>query len=570
MKFCHRLTFTLLVLVNVPFLSYAQDLAAPLAQIIKTTAQDCNATNGMNLPIITWGGDVATIYGNGSQANTSKGSIFDKQGLGFKLTRQDDFAKQLSEYLSCHSPYLRGTVGMISMAAELLNKDPRTVPKIIYQLTWSAGGDAMIVKEGIRSPKDLKGKTVAVQAYGPHVDYLTKILADAGLSPKDVKIRWTKDITGSDASPLSAFKSLDVQAAMVIMPDALAATSGGTVGTGAEDSVKGASILLSTKSANKIIADVYAVRSDYFNKEKGKVEALTRALLQSEEQLKELFKNKESRRSEYQQMLAGSAELLLDSAQATKDVEGMYADAEFAGFNGNVNFFANASFPRTLDKVSGEAQSAFLSLGLLSRDFDLSAAGWNYEKLQDGLSNTSKAEVQRFDPSEVARVVSKKQAQGTLDQGGLFSFEIFFKPNQNDFSAELYKDAFDKAIKLASTYGGAIITVEGHSDPLGYLKGKKQNNPELVLKQIRQSAKNLSLSRANSVRDSLLAYAQTKGINLDPSQLAVIGYGIDKSKTGMCGSDPCAPKTEQEWLDNMRVEFRIVQVEAESSVFKPL
>jgi outer membrane protein OmpA-like peptidoglycan-associated protein len=140
--------------------------------------------------------------------------------------------------------------------------------------------------------------------------------------------------------------------------------------------------------------------------------------------------------------------------------------------------------------------------------------------------------------------------------------EIYFKPNQNDFSAELYKDAFDKAIKLASTYGGAIITVEGHSDPLGYLKGKKQNNPELVLKQIRQSAKNLSLSRANGVRDSLTAYAQSKGINLDPSQLAVVGYGIDKPKTGICGGDPCAPKTEQEWLDNMRVEFRIVLVEA--------
>jgi hypothetical protein len=32
-----------------------------------------------------------------------------------------------------------------------------------------------------------------VQAYGPHVDYLSKILADAGLTPKDVNIRWTSD-----------------------------------------------------------------------------------------------------------------------------------------------------------------------------------------------------------------------------------------------------------------------------------------------------------------------------------------------------------------------------------------
>ena len=31
-----------------------------------------------------------------------------------------------------------------------------------------------------------------------------------------------------------------------------------------------------------------------------------------------------------------------------------------------------------------------------------------------------------------------------------------------------------------------------------------------------------------------------------------------------------APKSEREWRYNMRVEFRIIQVEAESSVFKPL
>ena len=35
-------------------------------------------------------------------------------------------------------------------------------------------------------------------------------------------------------------------------------------------------------------------------------------------------------------------------------------------------------------------------------------------------------------------------------------------------------------------------------------------------------------------------------------------------------TDPCPPKTEAEWQSNMRVEFRILQVEAEASAFKPL
>ena len=92
---------------------------------------------------------------------------------------------------------------------------------------------------------------------------------------------------------------------------------------------------------------------------------------------------------------------------------------------------------------------------------------------------------------------------------------------------------------------------------------------DLVLGRIKQSAKNLSLSRAVAVRESVMGYAGRKDIKLDPSQFAVIGHGISKSATGACGRDPCAPKTEDEWLSNMRVEFRIIQVEAEASVFKP-
>jgi hypothetical protein len=49
----------------------------------------------------------------------------------------------------------------------------------------------------------------------------------------------------------------------------------------------------------------------------------------------------------------------------------------------------------------------------------------------------------------------------------------------------------------------------------------------------------------------------------------VVGHGIEKPKNGLCAGDPCAPKNEPEWLANMRVEFRIIQVEAEASVFRP-
>ncbi|NRA64156.1 MAG: OmpA family protein [Pseudobacteriovorax sp.] len=455
------------------------------------------------------------------------------------------------------------------MASKVLDKDPRTKLKVIYQHTWSQGGDALVVKSGISSPKALRGKTIALQAYGPHVDYLGKVLSNAGLKLSDVKIKWLPDLTGTDNSPMAAFYEPGIDAAMVIIPDALALTSNGTVGTGAEDSVKGARILLSTKSANRIIADVYAVRTDYFNKNRKAVGDLVHGLLLAQEQLQKTVKEKASQKASYQKMMTASAQILLDSPKAVADTEGLLADAYFVGFNGNKVFFQDANYPRRFSRLNQEITSTLSPLGLTTSQSNLSEAKWNYADLSKGIINVQASSKGKFNKEAVAKAVQKKNRRGGSDDN-LFSFEVYFKPNQNTFQASQYSTDFKKVIDLASTYGGAIITIEGHSDPLGYLKKKKEGVSNIVLQRIRQSAKNLSLTRANSVRDSLISYAAAQKITLDPTQFAVVGHGIAKPASGVCGSDPCAPKTKEQWLDNMRVEFKIIQVEAEEDVFSPI
>lgn len=544
--------------------------APPLTKTINAPVADVKAADAIRVPLITWGGDEASILANGNAAKTAPGSIFGKKGLKLNLVREDDFKKQVEAYLRGETPYLRGTLGMVNMAAEVLARDPRTEPVIIYQLTWSNGGDCLVVKEGIKTAKDLKGKTVALQAYGPHVDYLAKVLADAGLSMSDVSIKWVKDLTGTQETPAEAFRDAGIDAALMIIPDGQALTSGGKVGTGAEGSVKDAEILLSSKTANRVIADVYAVRSDYFKAHRSEVEKFVNGLMQGEEQLAALFKDKASRMKDYTETVKASAQLLFDSQAATADAESLHADCEFVGFAGNVKFFTDANYPRNFTNLKEQIQSALVKIGLLAKKAPLTVAGFDYSVLKEGLTNVAGVTVPKFDTAQVAGVIQRKQQQDTLGQGELFSFEVFFQPNQNQFSADLYADAFSKVIELATTYGGAVITIEGHSDPMGYLKAKKQNATEMVLGQIKQSAKNLSLSRANAVRTGITEFAASKGVVLDESQFAVVGHGIAKPKTGICGGDPCPPKTEQEWRDNMRVEFRIIQLEAETSVFKPL
>ena len=546
--------------------------ARPLTEIVKTSVGICRDNDVTELPLITWGGDIKSILANGNQQLTVKDSIFGKEGLRFKLFREDVFSKQVEYYLSCRSPYLRGTMGMIMEAAEVTSLDPRTAMVVVYQKTWSNGGDTLVVKDSIRTVRDLKGKTIAVNADGPHTDYLMKVLADGGLLVKDVKIVWTKDLTGTDLTPGAAFQNdPSVEAAMMIIPDALALTSGGTVGTGAEGSVKGARILLTTKTANRIIADVYAVRRDYLESHRDRVQNFVHGLMLADEELHKLMQEKESRSAEYKKMITASAEILLDSSQATADAEGLYADAEFVGFAGNVEFFGNPNNLRNFERLTDEIQTAFISLGLLSKKVPVDHARWDYNNLKKDLTNVEHVEVPRFDSAAAAVVIMRKQQQETLAEGELFSFEIYFQPTQNDFQADLYSDAFTRVVELASRYGGALITVEGHSDPLEYLRKKKVNpSDEVALSRFTQAAKNLSFARANAVRDSVVAYARSKNVTMDPSQLVVVGHGFMRPKNGKCGTDPCAPKTEQEWRNNMRVEFRIIQVEAESSVFKPL
>ena len=541
----------------------------PLTEVISTPVGAVKSREKV-LPIITWGGDIATIYANGNGTITEKDSIFASNNLRYKLIREDTFANQVKNYLAGETPFLRGTLGMITSALDVLSKDKRTQPVVFYQLTWSSGGDALVVKNSINTAQDLKGKTIAVQAYGPHVDYLTRVLKDSGLSFNDVSIKWLPDLTGTDNSPMAALYESDVDAAFVIIPDALALTSGGNIGTGAEDSIRGAKILMSTKTANRVISDVYAVRKDYYDANRSEIERLSQSLMKATEKLQSLVNNRTTKVTEYNKVMRAAAKLLLDSPEAVADTEGLYADCEFVNFGGNVKFFSNKTYPRNFERLTAEISASLDSINLISGKYAPLKAALNYKLLAQGLENTSVSEQPKFNSDQVSALVLRKQQQGSLGEGELFSFEVYFSPNQNTFSAELYRDEFERVVDLASTYGGAIITVEGHSDPMGYLRSKKKGAVPVVLGRIKQSAKNLSMSRAQTVRDEIIRYSSQNGVVLDQSQFEPVGHGISQPASGVCGDDPCAPKTEQEWRSNMRVVFRLIQIEAESDAFIPL
>ena len=538
--------------------------APPLKDVVRVSAGNVKSDAQVNLPTITWGGDIATILANGNAAATQRGSIFAQKGLRFEIERIDRLKKQVENYMTGVSPFLRVTAGMLNQALPVLMRDSRTQPVVIYQMTWSTGGDCLVVKQGINSVKDLKGKTIAIQAYGPHVDYLAKLLTDAGLTLNDVNIKWVRDLTQVDNNtPLDAFYERDVHAAFMITVDGYLLTNDGTVGTGAGDSVRGARILMSTKTANRIIADLYVVRSDYFAANRSKVEAMVHGLMLAEQELAGVMRNKQSDLQGFKTVMSASAGILLDDKDALADTEGLYLDCQYVGYRGNVKFFGDRNWPRNHDRINAEIQKAYIPFGIMGSTSAVAHAKWDYNNLRAGLTGVDDVEAPRFKADVVQQVVAKKQAMGTLDQGELFATEIYFQPNQNVFSAEMYAGDFKRIIDLAATYGGAVIIVEGHSDPMGYLRKQKDGAQQVVLRRTKQAAKNLSVSRSIAVRDAVIAYAMAQGISIDKSQFTTIGMGIDAPKHN-------PPQSKEQWLENMRVRFSIVQIEAEESAFVPL
>jgi ABC-type nitrate/sulfonate/bicarbonate transport system substrate-binding protein/outer membrane protein OmpA-like peptidoglycan-associated protein len=537
----------------------------PLADVVRTQAKPVGGGELM-VPLITWGGDVATIA-----AQTA--GLFKQEGLDTELFLENNFPKQVEACLSGKSPFLRGTMGMINAAAEVFKAQDLDLA-VVYQLTWSTGGDTMVVRPNIKSPLDLKNRTLALQLYGPHMDYVANILHSAEVPPSSVHFKWLRELTlptydtgGKIVDTVNAFiNDPAIDAAMVISPDALNLTSGGAGGTGAAGSVKGAKILLSTKTASRIIADVYAVRSDYFAKNRGSVEKFVRALMKGQQQLAAQAGSKD-KPVEYQQLLTKSADLLLGTPKATADVEGMLGDCEFVGYPGNVQFFSGQGTTRSFATLNDEIQTAFAAMGLIKKHVVPVAANWDYAALASGLGVASApAAAPRFDPQKVAAKVEKQinvEPSQWAEQGTLFQIEVNFGPNQDSFPKEQYAADFQKALSIAQTYGGSLIVIEGHADPLGILKARQNNESAAVLSQMEQQAKNLSLLRARAVRQSFLDYCQSKNVKIDESQFVAVGFGIQTPKFN-------PPKTKEEWAANRRVLFRIKQVEAELSDFSPL
>ncbi len=554
----------------------------------------------LTVPFITWGGDVATFHANGG-LKTKSGTIFAGHGLDLSLKAGDDFVGQVRDYMSGKTPFLRGTLRMLAMASGVLGSDPRTQPVVILQMTWSAG-DHMVSRDHVRTLDQLKGKKVVMQRGGPHVGMVDDVLRTAGLSWSDINVIWVDDLTG-DNGPAARFrKDKSIDACCVITPDMFGLTGGpDATGTGAEGTVKGARVLVSTTNMKRSIADVYAVRKDWFDSNRATVEKFVAGYLKaSEEMLAMRARYEAGGDAAYMKVLKMTQQIYGEDVIPTLEIDahGLIADCRYVGLPGNRAFFELQNNDNGFERKQAKALDMAVGQRYASSRRPFLAPSFDYARLTSIGKLTSAGESSGGSAS--AEVDIEFDPTMELDDQTIYAFTISFEPNQNTFPASRYGADFKRALEGANLFGNSLIVVRGHSDPIktlsqlvraGLEKGilKQSGSPgnyryffkgaplditntsEIVRliesgsfdgskynpRETMQAALNLSRTRAEAVRDALIAYASSQQIELNEKQFRPVGAGITEPLIAK-------PRNLDEAKQNMRVEFRIIKVEAEA------
>jgi hypothetical protein len=438
---------------------------------------------------------------------------------------------------------------------------------------------------------------------------LDDVLHSVALKWEDIKVVWTPDVAG-DKGPAEAFrKDATIDACFVVTPEMLDLTSGGKIGTGAEKSVKGAKVLVSTQTLTHSIADVIACRKDFYDKNKETIEKLTAAYLKGCEELVKLRVNFDAKEKEkaltekYKSILDTTAKIYGKEDIPDQDAaHGLIKDAVFVGLPGNWSFFNDNNNPVNFKLRAKAAVDLAVDQGFASKRFDLVPAEVDTEKLKKigDLELPAKPEKRDVEP-EI----------GPIGEDAVYSFVVQFPPDSVKIDLGKYEMDFRRAIEAAALYGNSMIQIRGHVDPAlalqqfvvaGLKSGamtrtkkddgvyhyyiKKtgaeldlsntkmvvdllmknadfrdtdpEKNPQLTVEE----AKRLSDGRASAVRQAILDLGEKQGVRLNKERFKSEGVGILEPVMAV-------PRNEEQRALNRRVEFRIMKLSAERVTNKP-
>jgi len=226
----------------------------------------------IRVPLVTWGG-YASLFAANKGAKPNKESFFYKNGkFVVELIKEEDPNKHLEEFANGNSPIIWSTMDMLPLIYDALKSDKRVIPQVFGIFDWSYGGDGIIVRDYIKSPKDLKGKRIVTSGNTPSNFFLLWLLAQSGLNFSDVSIQYVSDaVVAKDAF----IKDKKIDACVTWSPFLYEITE-----PSSRSYVLGAKLLITSKDANQLIADCYLTRLDFAKDHPEILEAFSKSMME--------------------------------------------------------------------------------------------------------------------------------------------------------------------------------------------------------------------------------------------------------------------------------------------------
>jgi NitT/TauT family transport system substrate-binding protein len=421
------------------------------------------------------------------------------------------------------------TLDMVPLFLEGLRKDSRVMPRIYQQIDWSNGGDGIVVRDAIKTMSDLRGKTVVLAQNSPSHFFVLNALINAGVQPAEVDFKFTQDAFQA-AAAFNGDKR--IAGAVSWAPDIYNL-----------EKVKGNHLLVTTSTANKLIADVWFSRADFAKDNPDILEGLTRGIFDAMIDLK----GQDAKQKVAKLMSTGYS-------IPESDALGMLGDAHSTNYAENREFFLNQNNPTNFERTWTTAYFLYKKIGAVTEQTAFDQV-MDFSILQK-LAGESKYASQKNEYDVHFAPASAGSIQGEKNEILTKTIVIHFFPNSWDLNKKVTRNTDGKDVeelydpnvgfvveevgKLAGQFGAARIVIEGHTD--GSMKGQ-------VPKSLVQE---LSTNRANSVKEALVR----KFPSLQPNQFSATGLGWDR---------PADTSDPDNGAKNRRVEIKVYPAEATSA-----
>lgn len=316
--------------------------------------------------------------------------------------------------------------------------------KAIMQVDWSKGGDAIVVSGNIRRIEDLVDKKIALALFTPSHWLLEHSLQNSSLTDSQ-QSKIVKGLIGKNASPDARidFVAGKVDAAVVWEPDVAEALA----------KRPGSRVLLSTKTASNLIADLMVAKTDFIKAHPDVIKAFVQGWFDGTEEA--------NRRPEF------AAKVLMDNEPLYKDLGeaetmNQLSAVKWADLADNTQMFGLDGGEPLFDRIFDQAGRAWVKRGYITQPVSASSAR-DTSFLQE-IYNSGEVKVSAPKPDENIPKPSeqKKQEAPVMTK----PVNIYFATGKAAIDPN-GKGILDQVALTAQTYANAYIRVEGNTDNVG-------------------------------------------------------------------------------------------------------